>query len=201
MRNSLEDHATIFTQGLPDGQRVVVIGSASFWHPESQNTCISIGRELSAIEELLLITGGVEAVGETTGRSFHNSRLAMGKSTGVFHILPEGFDAWDYGETFFAGQDMHERREVLARVSNIYVVVEGGPGTKHEVTMAMANGAEVIPVGRSGGYAGQLYSAMICPTNLSARVWNTLGCDDAKPEEIGKSVKSLVLSCMSEAGT
>lgn len=200
MTKSFDDHATTFTQGLPDGRRVVIIGSASFWHTESRDTCISIGREFAAIERLLLITGGVEAVGETTGRSFHDSRLTMGKSTDVFHLLPEGYDAWDYGETLFAGRDMHERREVLARVSSIYVAVEGGPGTKHEATVAIANGAVVIPVGRSGGYAAELHSIMTRPDNMSEQLWHSLGRDDVKPEEIGQSVKSLVVSCLNETG-
>jgi len=193
---SFDDFATAFTRGLPDGHRVVIIGSASFWHAESRDTCISIGRELAAIETLLLITGGVEAVGETTGRSFYDSRVAMDKSTGVFHLLPEGYDAWDYGETLFAGQDMHERREVLARVSSIYVAVEGGPGTKHEASVAIGNGALVIPVGRSGGFAAELYSTMTRPEYMSEQAWDLLGRDDVKPEEIGMAVKSLVVSCL-----
>ncbi len=47
-----------------------MIGSTDFWHPESERTCIQIGRLLAGIPGLVLITGGVEGIGEAIGRSF-----------------------------------------------------------------------------------------------------------------------------------
>jgi hypothetical protein len=200
MANSFDESATTIGERLPPGPRVVVIGSAAFWHPESSDTCASIGRELAAIDSLLLITGGVGAVGETTGRSFHDSRSALRESADVFHLLPVGYNPWDYGETMFAGSDMSERREVLARVSSIYVAIEGGPGTKHEATVATSNGATIIPVGRSGGYSAELYSTMTRPDTMPEKEWKSLGCDDTGPDDIGVSVKGLVASCLNARG-
>lgn len=40
--------------------------------------------------------------------------------------------------TLFAGSDMAERREILARLSPLYLAVEGGPGTVHEGRVAIA---------------------------------------------------------------
>ena len=68
-------------------------------------------------------------------------------------------------ETLFAGADMTERREVLGRLSGLFLMVEGGPRAGHEAEVASSQGAVVIPVGRSGGYAATLY----------ARVSRTLG--------------------------
>ena len=55
---------------LPAGPRLAVIGSTSFWHAESQETCAVLGRLLADLGGLVLVTGGVEGVGEAVGRSF-----------------------------------------------------------------------------------------------------------------------------------
>jgi predicted Rossmann-fold nucleotide-binding protein len=112
---------------LPHGPRLVVIGSTDFWHAESERTCMEVGRLLAALPALVLITGGVEGVGETIGRSFFQARRTARQEPRVYHVLPEGEEAWDYGDTFFAGSDMAQRREVLGRLAKLYVAVEGGP--------------------------------------------------------------------------
>jgi predicted Rossmann-fold nucleotide-binding protein len=135
------DQATRQLSALfPDGPRVAVIGSTDFWHDESERTCTEIGRLLATIRSLLLITGGVEGIGEATGRSFYETRRKLGNEPRIYHVLPEGEEGWDYGETFFVGADMAERREVLARLADLYVAIEGGPGTVHEVAVASGRG-------------------------------------------------------------
>src|SRR3954469_12392406 len=136
---------------LPHGPRVAVLGSTDFWHADSEPTCSRIGRLLAGIPGLVLLTGGVEGIGEAVGRSFYQARLHAGQEPRVYHMLPEGEPAWDYGETLFAGSDMTERREILGRLSKLFVMVEGGPRAGHEANVATAHGAVIIPVGRSGG--------------------------------------------------
>jgi predicted Rossmann-fold nucleotide-binding protein len=80
---------------LPEGPRIVVIGSTDFWHPESEQTCIRIGRLLAGLPGLVLITGGVEGVGEATGRSFFRARSVSGQESRVYHVLPNGEEEWD----------------------------------------------------------------------------------------------------------
>src|SRR5881227_2044854 len=143
---------------LPRGPRVGVLGSTDFWHADSERTCAEIGRLLAGIPGLVLLTGGVEGIGEGVGRSFFQARRDSGQEPRVYHVLPEGEEAWDYGETLFAGSDMTERREVLGRLSRLFLMVEGGPRAGHEADVASAKGAVVIPVGRSGGYAAALYA-------------------------------------------
>src|SRR3954447_23409512 len=88
---------------FPNGPRVVVIGSTSFWHGDSERTCAQIGGLLAGVSGLVLITGGVEGVGEPTGRSFFQARRESGQEPRVYHVLPYGEPEWDYGQTFFAG--------------------------------------------------------------------------------------------------
>lgn len=190
-----EELATQVSALLPQGPRLAVIGSTSFWHPESEATCIAIGRSLARISELNVLTGGVSGVGEAVGRSFFNARSQSLGNRGVFHILPEGEAPWDYGETLFAGLDMGERREVLGRLAPLYLVVEGGPGTAHEATVAMSRGATLLPVSRSGGYAADVYPRVSRPAAISSQSWLRLGQSAATPMEIADSIYDCVCAC------
>jgi hypothetical protein len=179
---------------LPTGPRIAVLGSTDFWHAESERTCVEIGRLLAAIPSLLLITGGVEGIGEAVGRSFFQERSHCGNEPRVYHVLPNGEQAWDYGETYFAGDNMSERREILGRLSRLFLVVEGGPRTLHEVEVATSRDAAIIPVGRSGGHAAELYARMPRPSVIAESVWTVLGARESTPDETAKAVVCAVHS-------
>lgn len=184
---------------LPPGPRVAVLGSTDFWHADSERTCSQIGRLLASIPELVLLTGGVEGIGEAVGRSFYEARGDSGEEPRIYHVLPEGEEAWDYGETVFAGFDMTERREVLGRLSGVFLMIEGGPRAGHEADVASAHGAIVIPVGRSGGYAAALYSRMNRPPAIDAGTWAALGSIDSTPEETASAALHALQACLGSA--
>ena len=181
---------------LPHGPRVAVLGSTEFWHADSERTCTEVGPLLAGIPDLVLLTGGVEGIGEAVGRSFFQARRASGQEPHVYHVLPAGEEAWDYGETLFAGADMTERREVLGRLSRLFVIVEGGPRAGHEAEVASAHGAVVIPVGRSGGFAATLYEQGVRPSAIAADTWTTLGASASTPTETAQAVLCAVRSCL-----
>lgn len=185
---------------LPNGPRVAVLGSTDFWHAESERTCVEIGRLLAGIPGLVLLTGGVEGIGEAIGRSFFQACHDAGREPHVFHVLPEGEPAWDYGETLFAGADMTERREILGRLSRLFLLVEGGPRAGHEVAVATRHGAVVIPVGRSGGHAATLYAQMSRPAAIDAGTWSTLGLSGSSPEETAWAAVRSVQVCLKMGG-
>jgi hypothetical protein len=185
---------------LPHGPRVGVLGSTDFWHADSEYTCSEIGRLLAGISGLVLLTGGVEGVGEAVGRSFFQARRDLGQEPSVYHVLPRGEEPWDYGETLFAGSDMTERREILGRLSALFVMVEGGPRAGHEADVALAHGATVIPVGRSGGYAAVLYGRSRCPATIDAGTWAVLGSKQATPEETASAVLRAVQVSLEPGG-
>jgi uncharacterized protein (DUF2236 family) len=87
---------------------------------------------------------------------------------------------------------MGERREILGRLAELYVVVEGGPGTEHEARVAAANGSVLVPVGRSGGHAGALFARMGRPALAEEQTWRTLGDFEAIPAKIAASVLEIV---------
>ena len=181
---------------FPSGPRIVVIGSTDFWHGESERTCAHIGQFMAGILDLVLITGGVEGIGEAVGRSFFQTRCATGQEPRVYHVLPHGEEAWDYGETLFAGSDMRERREILARLAPLYLAVEGGPGTIHEAEVASARNAVILPVGRSGGHSAVLYSRMTRPPAIDDSTWTVLGAAASTPEETARAALRAVQSCL-----
>jgi uncharacterized protein (TIGR00725 family) len=187
------DHevATVAAQ-LPEGTRVAIIGSTSFWHAESQATCEAIGRLLAALDDVVLLTGGVAGIGEAVGRSFFGARSGRDAPRGVFHVLPHGNRQWDYGQTVFVGSDMGERREVLGRLAECYVVIEGGPGTAHEASVALRRSVCVVPVGRSGGYARELYPQVRRPPFASESAWHDLALPTASPGVVAEAVASVV---------
>jgi hypothetical protein len=185
---------------LPHGPRVGVLGSTDFWHADSKRTCSEIGRLLAGISGMVLLTGGVEGIGEAVGRSFFSARRASGQEPCVYHVLPEGEEAWDYGETLFAGSDMTERREILGRLSRLFVLVEGGPRAGHEVDVALAHGAALIPVGRSGGYAAALYGRSSCPPTIDTGTWAVLGASESTPEETARAIFRAVQMSLDASG-
>jgi hypothetical protein len=181
---------------LPHGPRLAVLGSTDFWHADSKCTCTEAGRLLAGLPGLVLLTGGVEGIGEAVGRSFFQTRRAAGEEPLVYHVLPEGEAPWDYGETLFAGSDMTERREVLGRLARLYLLVEGGPRAGHEVDVASALGAVILPVGRSGGYAATLYDRLSRPAVIDAATWAVLGSSASTPEETARAVLQAVRACV-----
>jgi hypothetical protein len=199
MRGCFDDEARRIDALLPQGPRVAILGSTEFWHADSERTCAEVGRLLAGVHGLVLLTGGVEGIGETVGRSFFQARCHGGEEPRVYHVLPEGEPAWDYGATLVAGSDMTERREVLVRLSGLFVLIEGGPRAGHEVDIALAHGAVVIPVGRSGGFAATLYGRTTCPPAIDSGTWGLLGASKSSPEETARGVLRAVQACLKEA--
>lgn len=187
-----DEDAALLAPRIPAGFRVGVIGSTSFWHDESEQTCLAIGRALAEVENVVVVTGGVPGVGDRVGWGFAERRRELGRAPNVIHVLPHDCNARPFGTTLFAGDDMTERREILGRLASIYVAVEGGPGTEHEVAVAMARGALLVPVGRSGGCAGEIYQSVVRRSLIGSVQWQTLGDPDATAQEVAEAVRSVV---------
>ena len=183
MANPFDAEVELLGSALPPGPRLVVIGGTAFWGDDSARLCEAAAGELAGVVELVAMTGGVEGVGRTFGRAFAASRRAAGRPEYLFHLLPRGATACDSGITLHAGDDFGERREVLGRVGDVYLVVEGGPGTEHEAAVAAARGVPVIPLGRTGGHAGALFPRTRCPSGVERADWEALN-DAAVPHDV-----------------
>jgi hypothetical protein len=188
----IDAEAAVVGSRIPKGFRVAILGSASFRQERSVRICTSVGELLANLSGLVLITGDVAGAGETVGRAFARGCRNLGWPAKIIHVLPRGCARWDYGATLFAGDEMGERREILGRLAELYVIVEGGPGTEHEARVAAANGSVLVPVGRSGGHAGALFPLLVRPTLAEEHTWRTLSDCEATPPKIAASVLEIV---------
>jgi hypothetical protein len=159
--------------------------------------CETIAKELAQIGRLVAITGGMDGVGITFGTSFSASRMQASLPPNLFHLLPRGLGPCVCGVTVGAGMDYHERREILGRIGNVCLIIEGGPGTEHEAEVAASRKIPIIPLGRSGGYAGDLYSRLECPHWAAQPDWAFLGNADATFQDVVQSVRQLVQAAIS----
>ena len=192
MVTQYDAEARMVGAAITPGPRLVVIGSTSFWGHDSRRLCEAIAAELAEIAALVAMTGGMDGVGLSFGRAFAAARRAAGQPENLFHLLPRGMAPCDSGATLGAGIDYHDRREVLGRVGHVYLVIEGGPGTEHEAAVAAGRGAPVIPLGRTGGHAGELYPRARCPAGLPRADWDLLADAAAPHGQIVSAVGRLV---------
>lgn len=175
MNPHIESELQRVASQLAAGPRLAVIGSTEFWDADSPALCEAIARELAAIEPLVVLTGGMNGVGQTFAEAYEAARLASGLPANLYHLLPHGTLLQMSGTTLGAGNDFHERREILGLAAQIYLVIEGGPGTEHEAAVATAYDAALIPVGRSGGAAGDMYPLLKPPPEVMHDDWLLLG--------------------------
>ena len=187
-----DDEAALLDGSIPSGVRVGVIGSTTLWHEESKQICPAIGTALASFNDLILLTGGVPGAGELVGRSFWRVTRELGRTPTVIHILPRDSMTWDYGTTLFAGDDMSERREILARLAKAFLVVEGGPGTEHEARVAAAHGAALIPVARLGGHARALYQTLLRPPFADSTAWEMLANPEVTADRVSAAVVNII---------
>ena len=168
--------------------KLAVIGSTSFWRDTSEAICKATGRYLAKIDNLVMLTGGVSGIPEAVSRSFSTDR--------VFHVQPLGCLPWDYGHNLYGGVGYGERREILARMARVYLLLEGGSGSEHEARRALEMGAVVIPVGRTGGFSEKLYAEIDRPDYIPVELWENLGRREDNPEEVGIAIAQIVLKVL-----
>ncbi|MEB3343406.1 macro domain-containing protein [Okeania sp.] len=173
--------------------RVAIIGSTSFWGVTTKAICNATGRKLAtSFQKLALLTGGVTGIPEAVSRSFWQECYQQHQPALVYHIQPEGFQPWEYGLNLYGGKTLFERREILARMASVYVLIEGGPGAKQEAETAIEMGAVVIPVGVTGGYAKRLYEQMPRPYYISSKLWQKLGEENISSETLGEAIAEII---------
>jgi hypothetical protein len=192
MLQHFDQEVASVSAAIPSGPRLVVVGSASFWGADSCELCGLLAADLACLPSLIAMTGGMDGVGLTLGLAFAGARTKYQLPENLFHLLPFGFGKCSCGVTLGTGVDLYERREVLGRIGNACLVVEGGPGTMHEVNVATNYKVPIIPLGRSGGHAGELYSRMARPDWAQPIDWALLGDSSAQLACVSAAVRRLV---------
>ena len=172
--------------------RVAIIGSTSFRGVTTEAICNATGRQLARLENLALLTGGVSGIPEAVSRSFWRECQQQNKSSPVYHLQPEGSEPWEYGTNLYGGKTLSERREILASIASVYILIEGGSGAKHEARIAIASGALVIPVSVTGGCAEELYQEISRPYYIPDQLWQHLSQQHISSETVGKAIAEII---------
>ena len=200
---SFDDEAAAVVEALPPGRRVVVIGSTSFHGDDSDECCRCIARAIADLPQIVAITGGMLGVGATFAVAFEAAYRKRGDIEQLYHLLPRGSLACRTGVTLFAGDDLHQRREILGRIGDVYIAIEGGPGTVHEAEVAQARGASLIPVGRTGGYSTRLHEALtVNMQSLAANgKWHMLASRAVPLTAVANAARDLVAQSLGGASS
>jgi hypothetical protein len=103
-------------------------------------------------------------------------------------------EACSVGVTLVAGNDLWERREILGRVGDVCLIVEGGPGTEHEAQVATAHGIPLIPLARTGGCAQDLHAEIARPAVATPSDWALLNDRSASHADVIQAVRNLLLN-------
>lgn len=186
--------AAVISKSLPSGIKLVIIGSTSFWGHDSANLCRGLAHELAQLQSLVVVTGGMDGVQAEFSHAYVQARRAATFPEHLFQLLPRGMEACSVGVTLVAGNDLWERREILGRVGDVCLIVEGGPGTEHEAQVATAHGIPLIPLARTGGCAQDLYSEIARPAVATPSDWALLNDRSASHADVIQAVRNLLLN-------
>jgi uncharacterized protein (TIGR00725 family) len=182
---------------LPAGPRLGVIGGSQFYDSRSRSFCLAIGNSLAGMAPVVMITGGVGGVGDTVCDGYNRGCQANRRRADIFHILPEGIRNSGRFPVLHTGRTMKQRREVLGRLADLYLAVEGGTGTNHEIRVARSQGAKVVAVAALGGAAQWAYRGLKCPTGVHPLDWDRLGNAVLSVDTLVKSASRILAALLS----
>lgn len=140
-------------QNLYINMKIAFLGSESIYSEITFAVIERLGKTLSLDNDFL--TGG------TGGSPYELSKLVNGDN--LTHILPVSKKDSDYhhnlkiGNVIFMGKNMEERREYLINTCDIAIMLEGGPGTADEATIAINQGKLVYCFPITGGASNGMF--------------------------------------------
>ncbi len=203
---------TELQKSLPNGKLVYISGGTKLFSRNGEAICRDIGKCLAKDRNNVLVTGGFYGVGETVGRSFYEERKNLGWEDGVIHIQavkdsqdrtvqtrqnPDGtLKPVPYGKTIFIGSSIRQRVTLTAKVIDLSILIEGGPGAAFEAHQFSWNDRTVIPIIVTGGAAAGKFNVpqtiFIKPIHIPETDWLTLQDEQSSPIDIAKAVASIV---------
>ncbi|XP_074597489.1 uncharacterized protein LOC141852386 isoform X2 [Brevipalpus obovatus] len=154
---------------------IYVVGSSNVKDQRSLDLCKVIGKELSKIPNLIVVTCGFYGASDVLARAFHEEKTKFcRKENGkllcpsdayrsVIHVLPERdskrevykckqlddgtFEPLPYGETVFLGDSMQQRDTVIARLIDTCVIINGDTREGYDEALQFTwNEHHVVPI-------------------------------------------------------
>jgi len=98
-----------------------------------------------------------------------------------------------------AGRSLEERTELLARLGQVYLTVEGGPRVAREALAAFQCGAVVLPLASTGGASSGMFGfpaeALSMPSFATPQQWDRLQ-RKGSPESTSRAVVEIISGLM-----
>jgi len=189
--------SSVIAEGQPPRMHVCILGGTQLQNPQSEEILRIMAEELRARlgEQILIVTGGLPGVQEIFTRSY--GAEGEYQPPNLWHMLPgEEQSPSGIGRDINAGRDMEQRKAIFGQLGEVYICVEGGPGVAEEANRAMARGALVIPVSRTGGASAGMFDfpplAFETPNFTSPDMWALLSSTEESTADTAAAVAIIV---------
>eukprot|EP00927_Polykrikos_kofoidii_P074309 TRINITY_DN70297_c0_g1_i1.p1 TRINITY_DN70297_c0_g1~~TRINITY_DN70297_c0_g1_i1.p1 ORF type:complete len:378 (-),score=67.72 TRINITY_DN70297_c0_g1_i1:86-1177(-) len=188
--------SAIVPQGGDEHVVVCILGGTTFQSEANRLIVIDLARALSAAGmRAVFVTGGNAGVQQTFAQAFGEANGA----SQIFHLLPHGQESgFGVGHDVHAGANADERKKIMGLVGDVYVTIEGGPGVASEARDAVARGASVVPLIRSGGASAGMFdfpmAAMNPPQFVNQDQWALLS-QEVQPTLSANAMAHIVRVC------
>jgi hypothetical protein len=143
----------------PNSVPVSILGSASYEFDEDgkmQAAIPLLGKMLRDIDNVVLLTGAMPAVGQDIGTAFCGDDQYCDQ---LLYLLPHrhGIEPPQNGRLLLQGNSFVDRQFILGMSGAFSVVIGGGPNTCREANVAMQSGRVVLPIACTGGAASGMH--------------------------------------------
>jgi len=183
-----------------DKVRICVLGGTVFQNTASEELVQAVASCLDAglNGRVVFITAGLPGVQKVFAKS-------CGDGSRVWTLVAPGqTNKYGIGGDLHAGLDLQHRKDIYAHIGDIYVTFEGGPAVSADARVAMARGAAVLPVMRTGGASAGTFGfpaeALQRPSYISDTVWSLLAQKEAPIEETADAVHTIIAGMMAARG-
>ena len=169
--------------------RIGILGGRKLATAQTGAIGYALGREVVKHGHVL-VTGGARGSGGEACRGASAWLSETGTEAGAYVVsfVPHGKTAeHGYGRVEHRGFTWKDRRGLLVLEGDFFFVVGGGEGTADEVSAARRERVAALPLGDSGGVAGELWAYLAgLATPCEREVLETCGLKNGKVEELAE---------------
>lgn len=192
MITEIEALSAAVEEQLPRGPRICILGGKQFMDPKSEPSVRALAQLLAeplVRSGAVVLTGGLPGVQATFAEELHRAGFEN-----IVNLVPLGEQSnYGIGEDLVAGLSVEERMGVFAKLGQIYVCIEGGPGVAKEARDAHQRGAFVLPLMSTGGASGGAFgfpTAALEAPSFAVAEWASLKADT--PEEVAWAAATVI---------
>jgi len=175
---------------LGNDVRICILGSTEFKGATTQELVACLASQLDelSMKQVCFITGGRTGVQQTFAENCRPDAK-------LWNLVPTGHQSeFCQGQDLHVGNDRSESADVFAKIGDIYITFEGGPGVAREATTALEGGAAVVPMRCTGGASSGMFNfpKLDCPCNINHEQWALLGNCNASVQDVATAAVAII---------